>query len=61
MPRKSNFSAPGGVAQACQLAPSSVVRRMVPLEPLAQATPLPRARMPRRLAVEWESWRVHWA
>jgi hypothetical protein len=61
MPRKSSFSASGGVAQVCQVVPSSVVWRTVPCVPLAQTTPLPRAWMPRRLAVVWESWICHWA
>ena len=61
MPRKSSFSALGGVGQVCQVAPSSVVRRTVPLVPLAQAMPDPRAWMPRRLAVVWEVWSCHWA
>ncbi|HEY0163271.1 MAG TPA: hypothetical protein VGB69_11375 [Edaphobacter sp.] len=39
MPRKSRRSALGGTAQACQLAPSSVVRRTVPSVPLAQTMP----------------------
>src|SRR5260370_40725168 len=60
MPRKSSFSASGGVVQVCQVAPSSL-GRMGPLVPLAQAIPLPRAWMPRRLAVVWESWICHWA
>jgi hypothetical protein len=58
MPRKSSFSASGGVVQRCQVAPSSVVRRMVPSVPLAHATPLPMEWMPRRLAVVWESWEL---
>ena len=61
MPRKSSFSASGGVLQRCQVAPSSVVRRMVPSVPLAHAMPLPREWMPRRLAVVWESWSWNWA
>ncbi len=61
MPRKSSFSALGGVVQVCQVVPSSVVRRTVPAVPLAHAIPLPRAWMPRRLAVVWDCWMVHWA
>lgn len=61
MPRKSRLSACGGVAQVCQVTPSSVVRRTVPLVPLAQAIPLPMEWIPRRLAVVWESWICHWA
>ena len=61
MPRKSSFSASGGVVQVCQVVPSSVVRRTVPAVPLAHAIPLPRAWMPRRLAVVWDRWMVHWA
>ena len=54
MPRKSSFSAPGGMEQDCQTYPPSSVRRTVPLVPLAQATPLPTLWMPRRSAVVLE-------
>ena len=37
MPRKSSFSALGGVVQGSQVVPLSVVRRTVPLVPLAHA------------------------
>ena len=53
MPRKSSFSAPGGVVQGCQVVPPSVVRRTVPAVPLAQATWGERAWIPRKLAVVW--------
>src|SRR5271163_2688539 len=56
MPRKSSFSAPGGMAQDCHMYPPSSVRRMVPLAPLAHATPLPTAWMPRRPALVVEFW-----
>ena len=61
MPRKSSFSAAGGVGQRCQVLPSSVVRRTVPSVPEAQAMPLGRAWMPRRLAVVGVGWICHWA
>src|ERR1051325_124139 len=44
--RKSNCSAPG-TAPTCQVAPPSVVRRKVPLVPLAQTTLALTAHKPR--------------
>src|SRR5579863_37781 len=60
MPRKSSFSAPGGMEQDCQTYPLSSVRKIVPLVPEAHATPLPTLWMPRRSAVVLEVWSVHW-
>ncbi len=60
MPRKSRWSASGGVV-ACQWAPSSVVRRTVPSEPEAQAMPFEREWMPRRSAVVGAGWICHCA
>src|SRR5271165_1017088 len=42
-PRKSSFSALGGIAQLCHMYPLSSVRRTVPFVPLAHATPPPTA------------------
>ncbi len=61
MPRKSSFSASGGVVQSCQVAPSSWCGGRYRLCRSPQATPLPREWMPRRLAVVWDCWMVHWA
>jgi len=61
MPLKSSFSALGGVVQGSQVVPPLVVRRTVPLVPLAHATSLERAWIPRRLAVVREFWICHWA
>lgn len=54
IPRKSRWSAPGGVVQCCQVTPSSMVRRMAPSVPLTHATPFPMEWTPRKLAGECE-------
>jgi hypothetical protein len=55
--RKSRFSAPGTLA-ACQIAPPSVVRRKVPLVPLAQTTLGLAALTPRNDAVVPLVWAI---